>query len=81
MKQGFAANLRRVMGYDRTVARLIAAWCSFAALTLMLGFGFDELEYAQDVGFGQLALGVALFFVAYTLIALPIPEQIGRAHV
>lgn len=74
MKQGFAANLRCVMGYDRTVARLIAAWCSFAALTLMLGFGFDELEYAQGIGFGRIALTVALFFVAYTLIALPIPE-------
>lgn len=68
----FLQKLRQVFTRDRVIARILAAWCSFAALTLLLGYGFDELKYGQEIGWGRFAVTVLIFFTLYTLLALPI---------
>jgi uncharacterized membrane protein len=54
---------------ERVICRLVAAWCTFAAYTLLKNEGFAKLEYAQDTDLFALAGFVALFFVIYSVAA------------
>ncbi len=54
---------------DRAVCRLIAAWASFSAMTVLKHAGFDRLGFAQDTSLFGLLGGVALFFALYSLVA------------
>ena len=54
---------------ERTICRIVAAWCSFAAITLVSKEGFAELGFAQDTSFLRMLALIALFFVGYSVAA------------
>ncbi len=54
---------------ERTICRIVAAWCTFAAYTLLRGKDFSKLEFAQNTDIFAMVGVIALFFVLYTAIA------------
>ena len=70
MNHNFKQRLRAAFGYDRVVCRVIAAWCAFIAILLLLHYDFSDLSYAQDLPLGTLFLVVGGFFVLFSAIAL-----------
>lgn len=70
MKSTYLQKLRAVLCFDRAAARLIASWCSFVSMLLLLNWqDFSALGYAQSISPLTVALITLLFFAAYTLIA------------
>ena len=64
--------LERIAGLferERTICRIVAAWCSFAAMVLLRGEGFAKLEFAQSISLFTVAGWTVLFFTIYTFIA------------
>ena len=56
--------------WERVLCRLIAAWCTFAALVALSGSEFEKLSFAQTVGFLQVGLWTLTFFTLYSIAAL-----------
>lgn len=70
MNLTFGQRMRAAFAWERSICRLIASWCAFAATVLLFNSGFAELAYAQDVAFWQIVLGTGLFFVLFSAVAL-----------
>ena len=54
---------------ERTICRLVASWCSFAALTLIFNQGFTKLSFAQDTSVIYMLGVIAAFFAVYSVLA------------
>ena len=62
--------LRAAFEREKVICRLIAAWCTFAAITLLTAEGkFFELSFAQNTSTVSLLLIVGLFFIIYSAVA------------
>ena len=67
----FIGNRRSSFSFERSVCRLIAAWCGFAAIVLFNSEGdFSALEFAQNISFIKAAIVIAALFAVYTVINL-----------
>jgi hypothetical protein len=62
-------NLAPLFERERAICRLVAAWCSFVAITLLTEKGFAELKYAQETSLSDLFVYIAIFFIGYTVVA------------
>ncbi len=63
------SRMKPIFERERTICRLIAAWCAFAAYTVLSDKGFAGLGFAQDTSFIKLGAITGLFFVLYTVVA------------
>ncbi len=67
------ASMRRkfytVFGRERIFCRLVAAWCCFVLTTLRPEAGYDQLQYAQNISLGLVALLTLGFFSLLSLLA------------
>ena len=60
--------LRSVFSWERVICRIIAAWCTFAAITAFGSGNFYDISFAQDVTLGEVCLSVLLLFVMYSAV-------------
>ncbi len=68
-------HLRSAFMWERVICRLIAAWCSFAAINLFSHDGdFFKLMFAQDTSLVRAALIIILFFCIDTVVQTLLPE-------
>lgn len=61
-------SIAQIFTYERTICRLIAAWCTFAAIKLFGNGKFYDLSFAQDTSFGMIFLMTMLLFAIYTIV-------------
>lgn len=62
--------LKTVFDRENTICRIIAAWCSFVATTLLMTEGeFKELSFAQDISLSKMALYIVAFFIMYSVVS------------
>lgn len=69
MKETFLIQIKRIFERDRVICRLVAAWCSFAALVFRDNIAFTSLGFAQDISIPRLILFTAAFFLLYSALA------------
>lgn len=62
-------QIKAIFSMDRVACRLIAAWASFSAITVLTCAGFDRLPFAQEISLWKLLGFVALFFVLFSAVA------------
>ncbi len=68
-------RLRAAFTRERTICRLIAAWCAFAAITLLAEEGsFAELAFSQDTSLVLMALTIVGLFFLFTVAAAALPR-------
>ena len=67
-------NLRQAFSLERTVCRLIAAWCCFVITTLGEKDAFLKLEWLQNTELTQVGLVSLGFFLLFSLIAVLVGE-------
>lgn len=68
-------RLKPAFAREKTICRLFAAWCAFAALTLLTAEGdFFDLSFAQNVSTVSMVLLIFLFFVVFTAVATLLPR-------
>ncbi|MBQ9131214.1 MAG: DUF2079 domain-containing protein [Clostridia bacterium] len=60
----------RALSREKVLCRLIAAWCSFAAVMAVWNLGFWEITYGQAMGLGASALIILFFFGLYTVVSV-----------
>ena len=70
----FLVGLAPLFERERTICRLVASWCSFAALTLLSKDGFAELRFAQDTSLLRMIALIAVFFIGYSVVAYFLSE-------
>lgn len=63
-------KLKHAFASERLLCRLVAAWCSFAALLTLRGADFWRIEFAKDISLLTVILVTALFFLLYSIPAL-----------
>ncbi len=66
-------NITPSFTWERVICRLIAAWCSFAAFTLMQEGDFFDLAFAQETSLGKVFLMSLLFFLLYAAVNILLP--------
>ena len=62
-------RLKQTFSLDLVVCRLIAAWASFAAITVLIGADFEKLEFAQDTSLLKVGAMTLLFFLLFSAVA------------
>ncbi len=62
-------RLKAAFGRERAICRLIAAWCAFAAITVLGEGSYADLSFAQDTSLFGMVLIILLFYIAFTAIA------------
>ncbi len=67
-------QIKRILSAERTVCRMIAAWCSFCAWQFIKDKPFYELSYMQDFPIGKLCCIISLFFILYSVVNLFFPQ-------
>lgn len=68
-------NIRPALAWERVICRLIAAWCSFAAINLFRTEGdFFKLDFAQDTSMARVFLITALLFCIYSVVNVLLKE-------
>lgn len=67
MKSTKAKLWKQVFSFERTICRLIAAWCTFAAFKLFEEGNFYELAFAQDTKISAVVIGTLLLFAVYSV--------------
>ncbi len=67
-------TLKPTLEREAVICRLIAAWCTFAAITVLGEGSFYELSFAQDTSTVKLLLCILLAFVLFTLVAALLPQ-------
>ena len=70
LKPNIIFQIKRLFSVERTICRIIAAWCSFCAWSLTQDPSFQQLQYAQDYPIGKLFFAVLSFFILYSVIHL-----------
>lgn len=66
--KAFLRRFAKAFTMERVICRLVAAWCSVTAWTLLTADGFHELEYAQNTSLGYVLVCTALFFAIYSCL-------------
>ncbi len=61
-------KLFSAVSLEHILCRLLAAWCSFAAFTLLQGGHFSELAFAQNLSWGYIILTILGVFLLYSFI-------------
>ena len=67
-------NLKQAFSFERTICRLITAWCCFIATTLGEKDAFAKLEWMQNTELTQVGLNALYFFLLLSLFAILIGE-------
>ncbi len=70
----FLQNLKGSFERERAICRVIAAWTTFAAFTILGEGQYADLSFAQDTSLGMLALYILLFFGLFTVVAALLPR-------
>ena len=69
-KTEIMSRLKVVFDREKTICRLIAAWCLYAMLNLLTVDGkFYELSFAQDTSLTAMVLWIALFFLSMSAVS------------
>ncbi len=68
------SRLKAAFNREKTICRIIAAWCLYAMLNLLTVEGnFYELSFAQETSTVAMILWIALFFCAMTAVSALLP--------
>lgn len=59
--------------WERVICRLIAAWCSFAAINLIRDGNFFDISFAQDTSLGRVFFLSLIIFLLYATVNLLLP--------
>ncbi|MBR5453705.1 MAG: DUF2079 domain-containing protein [Clostridia bacterium] len=73
LKAFFEAN-KRSFSPERIVCRLLAAWCIFTALGLIIDTGFGAIEYAQNTPLWYILLFAGVLFIAFSFVNVLLPQ-------
>ena len=63
-------NFLQAFSLERSICRLITAWCFFIVSTLGEANAFTKLEWLQDISLSQVALPTIGYFVLFSLVAV-----------
>ncbi len=66
--------IRPAFTRERTICRIIAAWCAFAAITVLGEGSYADLSFAQETSIGFMVLLIALFFLLFTAVSAMLPK-------
>ena len=73
-KLSFWDRLKSAFTFERSICRLVAAWCLYAMITLFTAEGdFFNLSFAQDGSTGVMILLIALFYILLTALSALLP--------
>ena len=73
----FLEKLKPALTRERVICRIIAAWCTFAAFSLIFAGSevvFTDLSFLADTSMGSLLLCCVLSFLVYTVISVLLPR-------
>ncbi len=73
-KPTLTERLRPAFDREKTICRLIAAWCTFAALTVLGEGNYSQLAFAQDISLSVMVFSIIWFFAIYTVVAMALPR-------
>ena len=58
----------QIFTFEKNICRLVAAWCTFAAITALKDGNFAELSFAQDISLGTVFLSVVGLFLVFSAV-------------
>ena len=64
---GQTATLRATFDRERTIGRLLAAWCTYIATTLVTD-GYTDLSFEQDTSLGVMLLLIGIYFALFSVV-------------
>ncbi|MBQ9150753.1 MAG: DUF2079 domain-containing protein [Clostridia bacterium] len=74
-KTEILSRLKAAFNREKTICRVIAAWCLYAMLNLLTADGnFYELSFAQETSTGAMILWIFLFFCVMTAVSALLPR-------
>ena len=75
-KPGFTEWIKPAFEREKVICRIIAAWVTFAAFTLLgeSEISFTDLSFAQDTSVAAMIVTMLLLFAAYTVLAALLPK-------
>ena len=69
-KAAIRRRLYSIFTRERTICRLVAAWCCFVLTTLRpTSYYYAHISFAQNIGLGRVALFTLGFFILLTVLA------------
>jgi uncharacterized membrane protein len=73
------SHVRSAFERERVICRVIAAWLGFSALALLGADAesFSEIAFGQDVSLTKIALGTAIAFLLFSLVAVAAGEWVN----
>ena len=70
----FWERLKLSFSFERSISRLVAAWCLYAMISLLTTEGeFYKIAFAQDNSTGVMIALIALFYVLLTAVSTLLP--------
>ena len=73
-KENMRLRFKNTFSWERTICRVIAAWCLFAMTRLFMGINFYDISFAQNTPLWQMALICTAFFAGLSLLNLYLNE-------
>ncbi len=74
MIEKFKSGVKSAFSLDRVICRLIAAFCTYVALTLLQSPQFASVKDGMDRSLGEGILWCAIFFLVYSTVAALLSE-------